>query len=332
MENWNNFVREQEEDEPESFESDDGKEMSFSDEEVKDFDDKESRAEKFIAKTGLKDGMQAVQRLGYGTPQFFDSLMKHFQEIQMIQDRLKEAASDVQKRPKRFPRNTQQLMGALKEALANTAKLESLIRKITSAPDKNPFASANAASAYKGENPGGTGQTAQDALGFGERGAPELDEQADPIKAKNKILKKIKDEIAAVEKEIKSLKKPAAKIPTPIGMASSKIKLKRLQAKLKKLKEKLKKKEADLAGPGGNADQKKKSKIKEQASSATLRNTKPTFKMEGNMVIATIKHNGKEYIGKAKIRAGNIGMARTSAATRARRELAKAIAQEPAAK
>ena len=319
MENWNNFVNEQED------------EMTFSDKEVKDFDDKESRAEKFIAKTGLKDGMQAVQQLGYGTPQFFDSLMEHFQEIQMIQDRLKEAASDVQKRPKRFPRNTQQLLGALKEALANTAKLESLIRKVTAAPDENPFASAQSISAYKGENPGGTGQTAQDALGFGEKGAPELDEQADPIKAKNKILKKIKDEIAAVEKEIKSLKTPAAKIPTPIGMASSKIKLKRLQAKLKKLKEKLKKKEADLAGPGGNADQ-KKSKIKEQASDVTLRNTKPTFKMEGNMVVATIKHKGKEYIGKAKIRAGNIGMARTSAATRARRELAKAIAQEPAAK
>ena len=80
----------------------------------------------------------------------------------------------------------------------------------------------------------------------------------DPMETKNKILKKIKDEIAAVEKEIKSLKTPAAKITGPIRMAASKIKMKKLQDKLKKLKEKLKKKEADLAGPGGNAAQQKK--------------------------------------------------------------------------
>ena len=70
----------------------------------------------------------------------------------------------------------------------------------------------------------------------------------DPIKAKDEILQKIKDEIAAVEKQLKSDK----------TQSDNKAKTKRLQAKLKKLKEKLKKKEADLAGPGGNADQKKR--------------------------------------------------------------------------
>tara|TARA_R100000005_G_C4967581_1_gene181786 strand:+ start:250 stop:966 length:717 start_codon:yes stop_codon:yes gene_type:complete len=228
MENWNNFVNEQE------------NEMNFSAEEVADFDDKESRAERFIKGTGLEDGMKSVRELGYGTPQFFSSVMKEFQNIRIIQDRLKEAVEDVQRRPKRFPRNGDQLEAALKEALANTAKLEGLIRKIMAAPDKNPFASAQAISAYKGENPGGTGQSAQDALGgevastqmMDDAEFPKVNENQDPIKQKEAMIAKLKKQ----HDDEKDPKKKAA-----------------LKKKLEKLK-------SDLAGPGSNADQKKKEK------------------------------------------------------------------------
>ena len=70
-------------------------------------------------------------------------------------------------------------------------------------------------------------------------------QEQDPIETKREILQKMDDEIAAVEKQLKSAKK----------QSDNKANIKRLQDKLKKLKEKLKKKEADLAGPGENADQ-----------------------------------------------------------------------------
>lgn len=305
MENWNSFVREQEEDEPESFESDDGKEMSFSDEEIKDFDDKESRAERWTKGTGQEVAVSAVQVLGYGTSGFFGSLLHEFPHNHTImQKNLQDAIDEVGNNPKKFPRNAQQLSGALKEALANAKKLEAIIRKITSRPeDGNPFASAQARA-------GDAGISAQDAIG----GAPPADKDMDDMRFPK--LKENQDPIKQKEAMIKKLQKQHAAEKDPKKKAA-------LKKKLEKLK-------ADLAGPSGNPDQKKP--VKEQVTDEELKNTKPQCKKEGNYVVCTIKHKGKTVKGKGKIRLGNLGMAKTTAETRARQALARAIAQEPGTK
>lgn len=127
----------------------------------------------------------------------------------------------------------------------------------------------------------------------------------DPQKAKDEILKKIKDDIAAAKK------------------AGDK-------DKVKKLEKKLNQKKAELAGPSDNPDQKKP--VKEQAFDSKLASNRPVYKMEGKFVIATIKYNGKEYVGKARIRMGNIGRAKVRAAADARNQISRAISSEPAPK
>ena len=83
--------------------------------------------------------------------------------------------------------------------------------------------------------------------------------EQDPMKTKNKILQKIKDEIAAVEKEIEARKSPKATVTgtNPISPVAvyNKLSMYNLKRKLFNLKKELKKKESELAGPGENADQ-----------------------------------------------------------------------------
>ena len=62
------------------------------------------------------------------------------------------------------------------------------------------------------------------------------------------------------------------------------------------------------------------------AEDVTLTNTRPKYEMKGKMIVATIEKDGKSFVGKAKIRGGNIGMAKTSAAARARQQMARAMA------
>ena len=65
-----------------------------------------------------------------------------------------------------------------------------------------------------------------------------------------------------------------------------------------------------------------------QVTDTKLSGTVPKYEIKGKMIIATITKDGKTYTGKAKI-VGNIGMAQTKAAAKARAAMGRELALKP---
>ena len=66
--------------------------------------------------------------------------------------------------------------------------------------------------------------------------------------------------------------------------------------------------------------------VKKSVSQGTLTGTRPKFRVENNVMIATVTdpQSGKSAEGRAKI-GNNVGMARTAAAARARAKLQRMV-------